>query len=168
LPFGNGGCCWHATQPRRRPAARHTRPARRRYSRFGTRLEEGQRNPRNAGTNRQKGSIMTKKRWLLAIVFVDFLALNIAVVYQYGYVGFIREVVSTLPGIAVLVDLTIALSLVGVWMWNDAKRRGVAVVPYLVAGLFLGSLGPLAYLLRTGGEEASATLPARLTPERAH
>lgn len=111
---------------------------------------------------------MTKKQWLLAIVFVDFLALNIAVVWQYGYVGFLREVLSSLAGIAVLVDLAIALSLIAVWMWNDAKRRGVAVVPYLVTGLFLGSLGPLAYLLRTGGDEAAATLPARLTPERAH
>jgi hypothetical protein len=102
---------------------------------------------------------MTKKQWVLAIVLADFLVLNAWVVMQYGYMGFIREVLSTVPGIAVLVDLTIALTLVGIWMWNDAKRRGIAVVPYLVIGLFLGSVGPLLYLLRTGGETEAA--PAR-------
>ena len=107
---------------------------------------------------------MTKKQWLIGIVLADFLALNAYVVMEYGYMGFMREVVSTLPGIAVLVDLTIALTMIGVWMWRDAQRRGVAVVPYLVAGLFLGSVGPLLYLLRTSGSEAreldGAVLPA--------
>ncbi len=98
---------------------------------------------------------MNKKQWLVAIVLADFVALNAYVVWQYGYVGFVREVLSTLPGIAVMVDLTIALTLIAIWMWNDAKTRGVAVVPYLVAGLFLGSVGPLAYLLRALGHPAS-------------
>jgi fatty acid desaturase len=73
---------------------------------------------------------------------------------QYGYVGVFREVLSTLPGILVAVDLTIALTMVAVWMWNDARRRGIAVVPYLVVGLLFGSVGPLLYLLRTSGSEA--------------
>jgi len=98
---------------------------------------------------------MNKKQWLVAFVLADFVALNAFVVWQYGYVGFIREVLSSLPGIAVFVDLCIALTLVGVWMWNDARARGIAVVPYLVAGLFLGSVGPLAYLLRALGHPAS-------------
>ena len=105
---------------------------------------------------------MTKKQLLIGIVLADFLALNAYVVVQYGYMGFVREVLSTVPGIAVLVDLTIALTMVGVWMWNDAKRRGIAVVPYLVVGLFLGSVGPLLYLLRTGGSEAPALDSAAL------
>ncbi len=97
---------------------------------------------------------MNKKQWLVAIVLADFVALNAYVVWQYGYVGFVREVLSTLPGIAVMVDLTIALTLIAIWMWNDARARGIAVVPYLVAGLFLGSAGPLAYLLRALGHPA--------------
>ena len=47
---------------------------------------------------------MTKKQWLIGIVLADFLALNAYVVMEYGYMGFMREIVSTLPGIAVLVD----------------------------------------------------------------
>jgi len=97
---------------------------------------------------------MTKKQWLIGIVLADFVALNVWAAMQYGYVGVFREVLSTLPGILVSVDLTIALTMVAVWMWNDAKRRGIAVVPYLVVGLLLGSIGPLLYLLRTSGSEA--------------
>ena len=107
---------------------------------------------------------MTKKQWVIAIVLADFLALNVWVVMQYGYMGFVREVLSSVPAIAVLVDLTIALTLVGIWMWNDAKRRGIAVVPYLIVGLFLGSVGPLLYLLRTGGSEAPEFEGAALRP----
>ena len=36
-------------------------------------------------------------------------------------------------------------------MWNDAKARGISPIPYLVVSLFLGSVGPLAYLLRALG-----------------
>jgi hypothetical protein len=97
---------------------------------------------------------MTKKQWLIGIVLADFLALNAYVVMEYGYIGFVREVLSTLPGIAVMVDLTIALTMVLVWMFRDAKRRGLTAAPYLIVTLFLGSVGPLLYLLRTGGSEA--------------
>ena len=105
---------------------------------------------------------MNKKQWVLAFVLTDFLALNAFVVYRYGYLGFVREAVSTLAGTAVLVDLTIALSLVMVWMWNDARKRGISAVPYMVASLFLGSVGPLAYLLRTSGDAAPSHVDARL------
>jgi hypothetical protein len=98
---------------------------------------------------------MTKKQWLIAIVLVDFMAFNAYVLARYGYVGFLRELVSSLVGIQVLVDLTIALVLIAVWMWNDAKRRGITAVPYLVVGVFLGSVGPLLYLLRTTGSAAA-------------
>ena len=106
---------------------------------------------------------MHKKQWLVAIVLADFLALNAYVVYQYGYVGFIDQVLSSLAGVAMLVDLTIALSLVAVWMWNDAKARGISPIPYLVVSLFLGSVGPLAYLLRVLGRPAAELTPTRLT-----
>jgi hypothetical protein len=44
-------------------------------------------------------------------------------------------------------------------MINDARGRGVSPVPYLMITLFLGSLGPLVYLIRrtaTAEERAPA------------
>ena len=99
---------------------------------------------------------MNKKQWLVAIVLLDFVALNAFVVWQYGYVGFVEAALSNLASVAVMVDLAIAISMIGVWMWNDAKRRGISPIPYLITSLFLGSVGPLAYLLRTLGDREPA------------
>jgi hypothetical protein len=116
---------------------------------------------------RQKGFTMNKKQWLLAFVLVDLMAINAFAVHQYGLLGFFQAVVSSLASVAVLVALTIAISLIAVWMWSDAKRRGISPLPYLITSVLLGSVGPLTYLLRTSGD-APATLPAaRLAADRA-
>jgi len=84
---------------------------------------------------------------ILALVFLDFAALNAYVVSVHGYVGFWQAILSSPAGIAVLVDLTIAVGLIGVWMWNDSRERALPFLPYAVLALGFGSLGPLAYLI---------------------
>jgi hypothetical protein len=117
---------------------------------------------------RQKGFTMNRKQWLLAFALVDLMAINAFAVHHYGLLGFFQAVVSSLASVAVLVDLTIAISLIAVWMWSDAKRRGISPLPYVVTSALLGSVGPLAYLLRTSGGEAPAALPAaHLAADRA-
>ncbi len=44
-------------------------------------------------------------------------------------------------------DLALALGLVLVWMWHDARARGRRFVPWLLLTLVAGSFGPLLYLL---------------------
>ena len=77
---------------------------------------------------------MTKKQWLIGFVLVDFTVLTAWILAQYGwsYLGFLRDAQSTLAGVQVLIDLVIALTLFLVWMWSDAKRRGISPLPYLV------------------------------------
>src|SRR5206468_991924 len=82
--------------------------------------------------------------------------LNAYCVYEYGYVGFFQLVLANAATVAALVDLTIALSLVTLWMWQDARERGIGVVPYVILTLTLGSIGPLCYLIRR-----ESTAPAR-------
>lgn len=91
---------------------------------------------------------MNRKQILLSLVFLDFLALNAWVVAEHGYIGAFATILSTLPGILVFVDLTLALGMVMAWMWTDARKHGLTVAPYLLVTLALGSLGPLAYLVR--------------------
>ncbi len=106
---------------------------------------------------------MTKRQWLLGFVLFDFSLLNAAVLYLYGYSGFVELATANLATIAVLVDLTIALTLVVVWMWNDARDRGISPLPYVALTLVLGSIGPLLYLIRAGASSQAAipAVPAR-------
>lgn len=106
---------------------------------------------------------MNRKQLLIGVVLADFLALNAYAVWHYGYVGIWQAATANVATVAVLVDLCIAIGLIAVWMWNDAQRRGINAVPYLVLSLFLGSVGPLLYLLRIAGRPAEATLGAPLS-----
>jgi len=99
---------------------------------------------------------MSWKRIGLGIVLADFAALNVYVVAKYGYAGFFELALANGATIALLVDLTIALSLIGVWMWRDARDSGRAFLPYAVLTLLFGSIGPLAYLI---GDPELSTAP---------
>jgi len=91
---------------------------------------------------------MTKIQILLGLVLAAFSFESAWAVYHFGYVGFFEHLFAAgFPTALVLFDLVIALSLVMVWMWHDARERGATVWPYLVATLALGSVGPLAYLI---------------------
>lgn len=107
---------------------------------------------------------MSKRQWLLGLALVDLAALNTYALYHYGLGGFVELITANAVVVAVLVDLAIALGLVAVWMWNDARDRGISPLPYLVTTLALGSIGPLLYLIRTHARDADtedAPVPIR-------
>ena len=97
---------------------------------------------------------MNLKQIGIGLVLADFVAFSAYVVYQYGYVGLFEQALTNTATIQVSLDLVIALSLVSLWMWRDARERGVSVVPYLALTMTLGSIGPLVYLFRRAGDEA--------------
>ena len=96
---------------------------------------------------------MNVKQLGLEAVLIGFLGLNAYVIYQYGYIGFLEQALTNAATVAVFVDLTIALSLVLLWMWQDARERGVSTLPYIVLTFVLGSVGPLLYLIRRFSKE---------------
>lgn len=104
---------------------------------------------------------MTLKLLAIGLVLADFLALTGYAVYHHGYLAFFELHAMNAIQLQIFVDLIIALTFVMVWMWNDAKARGIGATPYLLMTLFLGSIGPLVYLLR---REALAAPPATVTP----
>lgn len=99
------------------------------------------------------------KRLLLGVVLLDFLALNAWAFAQHGYLGAWQLMTANAATITVLADVVIALGMVLAWMWQDARRRGTAVLPYVVVTLALGSVGPLVYLLLRPEEPAVGTVP---------
>jgi hypothetical protein len=100
---------------------------------------------------------MNAKQIGLSFVLADFAALTAYAVYQHGFVGVFELLTANAATWLAFADLTIALSLVLAWMWNDARERGAAFVPFAVLTLALGSVGPLLYLiLRFGDERATS------------
>ena len=91
---------------------------------------------------------MNLKQLGLLAVLVDFAALEAWAVYEVGVMGIFAQALGSTGAMIAFVDLTIALSLVMIWMWQDARERGLGFVPYAVLTLTLGSVGPLLYLIR--------------------
>lgn len=110
---------------------------------------------------------MNKKQIALGVVLLDFLALTGYAVAHHGYLGIFAQIVANAATMQIGVDLVIALSLVMVWMWQDARQDGIAPLPYVVLTAALGSIGPLVYLIRRFGQDA-VVAPHSVVPTRAH
>ena len=63
-------------------------------------------------------------RPLLILVTFAFAALTAVAVWQHGVIGIFAWQLQNTAGLQVLVDLVIALGLVCVWMWRDAREQG--------------------------------------------
>jgi hypothetical protein len=97
------------------------------------------------------------QRILLVVTLLLFGALTAVTVWHHGYWGIFETMLQTWAGIQVLVDLVIALALVLVWMWRDARVLQRNVWPYVLITLAAGVFGPLLYLLtRKAPGEASS------------
>jgi hypothetical protein len=103
---------------------------------------------------------MNRKQIALGIVLADFAALTAYAVWEYGYLGIFELALSSWATGLLLVDLTISLGLVLIWMMGDSRERGLAFLPYALLTLAFGSVGPLLYLIR---RESRAVAPAGFT-----
>lgn len=84
---------------------------------------------------------------VLGLVTLDFAILSGYAVMQHGYWGLFEHQFQNAAGWQVLADLVIVCLLAAAWMIQDARKTSRTVWPYLLATVFLGSFGPLAYLL---------------------
>lgn len=92
----------------------------------------------------------TKLLWWM--LFVSFGSMNVYAVYAAGLNGLAYYLRGLGPwGIVATADLVTALFIGIVWMWRDARTRGLAPLPYALLTLGTGSLGLLLYLIRHDG-----------------
>jgi len=100
------------------------------------------------------------KKLVLVVVLAAFSALTVAAVVQHGYVGIFEYQFRSLAGLQVLADLGVALLLVLVWLWQDARANARNPYPWVVLTLAAGSFGPLLYLLTAPRERGENTAAA--------
>ena len=99
---------------------------------------------------------MNLKQIGLLFVLADFTAFTAYVVYHYGYIGLFEAAMANAATLQVLFDLVLALTFFLVWMRNDARERGINMLPYAVMTLTLGSIGALVYLIRRESAPSTA------------
>jgi len=94
------------------------------------------------------------------LVLLAFAAYTAIVIVDYGVIGFVEAVSDNTAVIQVGLDLVIAIAIALGFVYGDARRRGLPFVPYLIATVFLGSIGLLAYLFhRTLARRATSVDP---------
>ncbi|MFE8699796.1 DUF2834 domain-containing protein [Cytobacillus sp. FJAT-54145] len=92
-------------------------------------------------------NVMLIPKALLVLVIVLFSILTGFSVYHHGVLGIFSQAFSNYASMQVFFDLFIALILVLVWMWCDAKKTNRSFWPWALITLTIGSFGPLLYLL---------------------
>ncbi len=88
-------------------------------------------------------------RLIAALLFVDFLALNLYALYSEGAGALLEMLEQGGPWIWVLTaDLLIALGLVCGYIWHEARARDTNPLAYILLTPLTGSIAPLLYLMR--------------------
>lgn len=90
---------------------------------------------------------MPQLRTLALVLLVPFVALTLYAVMEVGYIGVFDYHRHSPAGWQVFADLVVALILVLYWLIEDARKAGRNPWPWVVVTLFLGSIGPLLYLV---------------------
>jgi hypothetical protein len=105
---------------------------------------------------------MNLKKVVLFFVLADFTAYSVWVAANGGSVGEVLSLFSVNPWIGqVTLDLVIALSMVLVWIWNDAKANGRNPIPWVIATLCTGSIATLAYFAFRPSTDTAPTWDGR-------
>ncbi len=90
---------------------------------------------------------MPNLRTFAIMLLIPFAALTIYALLEVGYIGIFDYHRHSPAGWQVFADLVVALLLVLYWLVGDARKTGRNPWPWVVVTLFLGSIGPLLYLI---------------------
>lgn len=103
-------------------------------------------------TNINTPNIYKARKTIAIILLLPFSILSAYAVYKVGYVGIFDYHRHSPAGWQVFIDLVIACILCLTWLIPEAKRKGRNPIPFVVLTLFLGSFGPLLYIVTDKSE----------------
>lgn len=86
-------------------------------------------------------------RPILIVVLILFSILTGIALWVDGLTGILPSIVSSWMSMQIFIDLVIAVSMICVWMWRDAKATGRNPWPWIIAAFIVGCFSPLLYLL---------------------
>jgi len=99
---------------------------------------------------------MPTRRLFALVLLVPFVALTVYSVAQVGYIGLFEYHLHSPAGWQVFTDLVLALLIVMLWLFPEARRNGRNPWPWFIGTLFLGSIAPLLYLVVAGDNKGEA------------
>ncbi len=108
----------------------------------------------------------TVKQALLAIGWLLILGLTINAVVQDG-AGLLYNWALGASSLLILTDLAVELTLISIFIYIDARRRGKNPIPWIIVTLVLGGIGSLGYLfLRVLDSDAPPIFATRTSGPR--
>ncbi len=84
-------------------------------------------------------------RFIARVLLVPFVGLTLYTLYDVGVLAVFEHQLASSGGWHVFADLSIALTLLMVWMVPDARRTGRNPYLYVIITLIAGAFGPLLY-----------------------
>lgn len=99
---------------------------------------------------------MTYGRPLAIVLLIPFGLISAYAVYRVGYAGILAHALDGPAGWQLAADLVVALVLILAWLIPTARREGRSPWPWVAVTLFLGSFGPLLYLVTGKGQQDRA------------
>ena len=102
-------------------------------------------------------------RTIVITTLILFGALTAIALWVDGLVGIFASFTSSWGSVQIYVDLVIALAMIMVWLYRDARAQGRNPWPWIVATLAVGAFSPLVYLLVRGSTEHE-TQPVKEQP----
>jgi len=106
--------------------------------------------------NRHQTHRQNHTRLLAIALLVPFGLISAYAVYRVGYTGILAHALDGPAGWQLAADLVVALVLVLAWLIPTARQEGRSPWPWVAVTLFLGSFGPLLYLVTRKGRQARA------------
>ncbi|HSH01401.1 MAG TPA: DUF2834 domain-containing protein [Anaerolineae bacterium] len=87
------------------------------------------------------------KRITIIGTLILFSILTLIALFTDGLSGFPTAITYSYASLQIYIDLVIAIIIINVWLWHDARQNNHNPWPWLIASLIVGSFSPLIYLL---------------------